>query len=129
VPVLLLSQLNRGLASSTDGRPQLYSLRESGALEQDADLVMLLYRPIDHNIAKVQTGPTAADVESAEGLVELILAKNRNGPTGEAEMYYFRAFSLWADKQPEGRQDGPPQPRFSEFDDYNNAQGDTYGRR
>jgi replicative DNA helicase len=87
VPVLLLSQLNRGPAASTDGRPHLYSLRESGSLEQDADAVMLLYRPSDHGLTNIQTGPTANDTEPAEGLVELILAKNRNGPT----------LSMWLD--------------------------------
>lgn len=82
VPVLLLSQLNRNCEGHPDGRPGLSDLRESGAIEQDADLVLLLYRPA--------LAGRATDRKSSypsEGLGVVIIAKHRNGETGEV---YFR---------------------------------------
>ena len=82
VPVVLLSQLNRESENRPAGRPELAHLRESGAIEQDADVVMLLYRPA---LARVTT-----DRESGyptEGLGVVIIAKQRNGETGNV---YFR---------------------------------------
>lgn len=70
VPVLALSQLNRNIEARTSKRPQLSDLRESGSLEQDADIVMLLWR---EGYYSEEADPTEA---------ELIIAKNRNGPTG-----------------------------------------------
>ena len=82
VPVVLLSQLNRLSEHTPAGRPELAQLRESGAIEQDADVVMLLYRPaLAHLITDRESGyPT-------EGLGVVIIAKHRNGETGNA---YFR---------------------------------------
>lgn len=74
VPVLVLSQLNRQLEARSSKRPQLSDFRESGAIEQDADLALLLWRPAYYDDAE---DPAAA---------ELILAKNRNGPTGDIEL-------------------------------------------
>ena len=82
IPVILLSQLNRLAEGHIDRRPELSQLRESGAIEQDADIVMLLYRPA---LARITT-----DKESGyptEGLGVVIVAKQRNGETGNA---YFR---------------------------------------
>ena len=82
IPVILLSQLNRESENRPAGRPELAHLRESGAIEQDADVVMLLYRPA---LARVTT-----DRESGyptEGLGVVIIAKQRNGETGNV---YFR---------------------------------------
>ena len=73
VPIVVLSQLSRAPESRSDHRPQLSDLRESGALEQDADVVMLIYRD------DVKTGP---EQSRTPGTAELILAKQRNGPTG-----------------------------------------------
>ena len=83
VPVVLLSQLNRLAEGHIDRRPELSQLRESGAIEQDADVVMLLYRPEQ---ARITT-----DKESGyptEGLGVIIVAKQRNGETGNAYFHY-----------------------------------------
>jgi len=85
VPVILLSQLNRGIESrkGQDGKPMLSDLRESGAIEQDADIVMFIHKEKvvqddDENWESVQTGDT--------GEAELIIAKHRNGPTGSVKV-------------------------------------------
>ena len=77
IPVVLLSQLNRESENRPGGRPELAHLRESGAIEQDADVVMLLYRPAQQRITidKESGYPT-------EGLGVVIVAKQRNGETG-----------------------------------------------
>jgi replicative DNA helicase len=86
VPVIALSQLSRAVESRTDKRPQLSDLRESGSIEQDADVVMFLYR--DDAYDKTTERPNIAEV---------IVAKHRNGPTGTIELYYNRPQSRFAD--------------------------------
>jgi len=75
VPVLAISQLSRAVETRTSGRPQLSDLRESGAIEQDADIVMFIHRPdkVDANMSKVMSGEIKKD------FAELIVAKHRNG--------------------------------------------------
>jgi replicative DNA helicase len=121
--VLSAAQLNRDVDRS--GRePRLSDLREAGDIEQDTDVVMLCHMPGAENESKRADSP-----ENGEEC-KVLVRKNRNGPTGEASMYYFRAFSLWGDTAENEAKfaDPPPPPRFSEFDEYNAESGDGYGR-
>jgi replicative DNA helicase len=87
VPIVVLSQLSRAPESRSDHRPQLSDLRESGALEQDADLVVLIYREDVYN--KDPNHPDA-------GTAELIVAKQRNGPTGVVRLAFLREQTRFA---------------------------------
>ncbi len=75
IPVVACAQLNRAPEDRTDKKPRLADLRESGAIEQDADVVMLMHRP-----------------EDTEGVLEINIAKQRNGPTGEITLTYLKQF-------------------------------------
>ena len=87
VPVVALSQLSRAPEQRPDRRPQLSDLRESGSIEQDADLVMFLYRQEYYH------GPTDKDGNSLEGKAELIVAKQRNGPTGTVDLFFHKEYT------------------------------------
>ncbi|MCH7669038.1 MAG: replicative DNA helicase [Acidobacteria bacterium] len=87
VPVLALSQLNRALESREDRRPRLGDLRESGAIEQDADIVMFIYRNEYYHPEDMETRGTA----------ELIISKHRQGSVGVIHMTFFPEFTLFGD--------------------------------
>jgi replicative DNA helicase len=92
VPVLALSQLSRGVETrGGDKRPQLSDLRESGSIEQDADIVMFLYRPEYYKITVDEEGmPT-------QGMGEIIIAKHRNGSVGSVKLKFIGKYTKFTD--------------------------------
>ena len=95
-PVIALSQLSRAAEQRSDHRPQLSDLRESGSIEQDADMVCFLFREDYYTERKVvggDDGDPANPKDDDFGLAELIIAKHRNGPTGSIELAFFKKFT------------------------------------
>jgi replicative DNA helicase len=94
VPIIAMSQLNRGVESREDKRPRLGDLRESGAVEQDADVVMFIYRDEYYNPDKIES----------KGVAEIVIAKHRQGGVGRVDMTFLPEFTLFADM---GRSESP----------------------
>ncbi len=88
VPVVALAQVNRASEDRQDHRPRLSDLRESGSIEQDADAVFLLHRPDRYEPGQ------------HEGIIEVIVAKNRNGPVGEITLAYTKQYMRYEDFKP-----------------------------
>jgi replicative DNA helicase len=86
IPVIVLAQLSRSVEQRQDKRPMLSDLRESGSIEQDADLVIFIYRDEYYN----------QDTE-ARNIAELIIAKQRNGPTGTIQTLYLKEYNRFLD--------------------------------
>jgi replicative DNA helicase len=109
VPVLVLAQLNRQAEDSKDHRPRLSHLRESGAIEQDADVVMFVHRE--------EYFHHGADKEQYAGLAQLIIAKQRNGPTGEVELVWEKEHTRFRNKAGDQRETPDPVPEFVAYND------------
>jgi replicative DNA helicase len=87
VPILALSQLSRAVEQRHDKRPILSDLRESGSIEQDADLVFFVYRDEYYH----------GEESDQQGLAEVILAKHRNGPTDSIKLSFLKRYAKFAD--------------------------------
>ncbi len=106
IPVIALAQLSREVEKRNVKRPQLSDLRESGSIEQDADMVMFLYR--DEYYTKMgmnqdKTGDAAYNNFGIEGLTEVIIGKNRHGAVGSAMTKFIGQYSKFVDLDPEDR--------------------------
>ncbi len=87
VPIIAISQLNRSLEQREDKRPRLGDLRESGAIEQDSDVVAFIYRDEYYNPENIET----------QGIAEIVIAKHRQGAVGRVQMTFLPEFTLFAD--------------------------------
>ncbi|RMF93376.1 MAG: replicative DNA helicase, partial [Planctomycetota bacterium] len=105
IPVLCLAQLNRQAEDSKDHRPRLSHLRESGAIEQDADVVMFVHREEYYHRGDEQ--------KQYAGKAEVIVAKQRNGPVGDVELVWRKDFTRFENKAPD---------RFEDLEAYGDAQ-------
>jgi replicative DNA helicase len=102
-PVLTLAQLNRGLESRDDKRPQLSDLRASGSIEQDADVALFVHRPAYHLSRERHTdmnreAERLTDLQAVENVFEIIIEKQRNGPIGTIELWCDMANNVIRDR-------------------------------
>ncbi|MDZ7680846.1 MAG: DnaB-like helicase C-terminal domain-containing protein [Fodinibius sp.] len=118
VPVVALSQLSRAVEQrGGEKRPQLSDLRESGSIEQDADVVCFLYRPEYYGIK------TTPDGQSTAGLAELIIGKQRNGPVGTVPLYFIKDYARF--ENPTSASPGPMEASESNSTNSSHNGGET----
>ena len=116
IPVLAMSQLSRAVEARTGNKPQLSDLRESGAIEQDADIVMFIYRPEYYGIQEDSQGSTA-------GKADLLISKHRSGSTGEVRMNFIPKYVRFENPSKiEGNESSSfTMPQNSAFDQQSNS--------
>ena len=105
VPVIALAQLNRGVEGRSDRRPMLSDLRESGSIEQDADIIMMLYREDYYD----------RDNPEIQGISEVIVGKQRNGPTGTVKLNFKSEYGIFQDLDRSGPAPPPPEEPPASF--------------
>ncbi|MBR6461092.1 MAG: DnaB-like helicase C-terminal domain-containing protein, partial [Verrucomicrobia bacterium] len=96
VPVIVLSQLNRDVEKEKNRAPRLSDLRESGAIEQDADIVLLIYRPnnkAEGHYSKDEDEESNSQNTETTVPIKLIIAKQRNGPTGDVDLIFLKNYT------------------------------------
>jgi replicative DNA helicase len=109
IPIIALSQLNRSVETrGGEKRPQLSDLRESGAIEQDADMVAFIYRPDYYQLS------TAEDGSSLKGLAEIIIAKHRNGALANVPLKFVGKYTRFQSLEPLS---GEPGSNFRKLED------------
>jgi replicative DNA helicase len=94
IPILALSQLNRDVDKRDDKRPRLSDLRESGSIEQDADVILFIYRDVVYD-----------EKTKWKKVAEIIVGKQRNGPTGTVLMYYFGEYTMFGQMEGDAQQE------------------------
>ena len=110
IPVLAMSQLSRAVENRVGNKPQLSDLRESGAIEQDADIVMFIYRPEYYGIQEDDHGSTL-------GMADLIIAKHRSGGTGDVRLRFVKEFARFENPPQLGMEGmGMGMPQNASFD-------------
>jgi replicative DNA helicase len=119
IPIIALSQLNRSVESREGKRPQLSDLRESGAIEQDADLVLFIHRPEYYGITEDESG------NSLLGVAEIIIAKHRNGATGDIHLSFKKELAKFSDMEHQftGSLGGPAKTYSSKMNEDAETQG------
>lgn len=110
VPIICMAQLNRQAEMTKDNRPKLSHLRESGAIEQDADVVLMVHRE-EYYLSQAEREALRADGDpnGILGQAEIIIAKQRSGPTGEVKLHWFQQFTRFKNAE---------QKHYDEFEQY-----------
>lgn len=110
IPVLAMSQLSRAVENRVGNKPQLSDLRESGAIEQDADMVIFIYRPEYYGVTEYDNG------DSTRGMADLIIAKHRSGGVGDVHLRFVNEYVRFENPQKFGLGEGGGMQPNTAFD-------------